>query len=165
MEREFRIRAELVKRKLRRAEEIDGRIETVEPVEQRAAAATDTAHRDPMSAAAGVDKADTAGGRNKLGTGGNSESTARTENAHRPDTGAEVSDRNPEIADGNERTAGTGWESEREVFLQVDRLAPGLLPAGGPQVDHAGADPWHGGTGGVQNKINTIKINIELWKT
>ena len=43
----------------------------------------------------------------------------------------------------------TGWEAEREVFLQVDRLASGLQPAGGPQVDHAGADPWHGGTGGV----------------
>ena len=43
----------------------------------------------------------------------------------------------------------TGWETEREVFLQVDRLAPGLQPAGGPQVDRAGADPWHGGTGGV----------------
>ena len=29
------------------------------------------------------------------------------------------------------------------------RLASGLQPAGGPQVDHAGADPWHGGTGGL----------------
>ena len=54
-----------------------------------------------------------------------------------------------EIADRDEQTAGTGWEPEREVFLQVDRLAPGLQPAGGPQVDHAGADPWHGGTGGL----------------
>ena len=149
MEREFRIRAELVKRKLRRAEEIDGRIETVEPVEQRAAAATDTAHRDPMSAAAGADKADTAGGRNKLGAGGNSESTARTEAVHRPDTGAEVAHRDAEIADRDEQAAGTGWESEREIFLQVDRLAPGFQSAGGPQVDHAGADPWHGGTGGM----------------
>ena len=52
-----------------------------------------------------------------------------------------------EIADRDEQTAGTGWEPEREVFLQVDRLAPGFQPAGGPQVDHAGADPWHGGTG------------------
>lgn len=43
----------------------------------------------------------------------------------------------------------TGWEPEREVFLQVDRLAPGFQPVGGHQVDHAGADPWHGGTGRV----------------
>ena len=51
--------------------------------------------------------------------------------------------------DRDEQTAGTGWEPEREVFLQVDRLAPGFQPAGGPQVDHAGADPWHGDTGGL----------------
>lgn len=117
MEREFRIRAELIKRTFRRAEENDGGIETVEPVEQRAAvcAADDPTYCDPV----------------------------------RPDAGAEVAHRDAEIADGDEHAAGTGWESEREVFLQVDRLAPGLQPAGGPQVDHAGADPWHGDTGGL----------------
>ena len=151
MEREFRIRAELVQRKFHRTEETDGGIEADESAEQRAAAnsAADPAHCDSVRSAAGVEQADGAGRRNKLGAGGNPEDPAGTENAHRPDTGAEVSDRNPEIADGNERTAGTGWESEREVFLQVDRLAPGLQPAGGPQVDYAGADPWHGGTGGL----------------
>jgi hypothetical protein len=151
MEHEFRIRAELIKRTFRRAEENDGGIETVEPVEQRTAgcAAADPAHCDPVRSAAGDEQADGAGRRNKLGAGGNPEDPARTENAHRPDAGAEVTDRDPEITDRDEQTAGTGWESEREVFLQVDRLAPGLQPAGGPQVDHAGADPWHGGTGGV----------------
>ena len=68
---------------------------------------------------------------------------------HISDAGAAVSDRDPGITDGDERTVGTGWEPEREIFLQVDRLAPGFQPAGGPQVDHAGADPWHGGTGGL----------------
>lgn len=153
MEHEFRIRADLIKRKLRRAEETDGGIEADESVEQRAAvcatAAADPAHRDPVRPAAGDEQADGAGRRNKLGAGGNSENTARTEAVHRPDAGAAVSDRDAEIADGDEQTAGTGWEPEREVFLQVDRLAPGLQPAGGPQVDHAGADPWHGGTGGL----------------
>ena len=152
MEHEFRIRAKLVQRKLRRTEETDGGIEADESAEQRIGkytAAGGTAHRDPMRSAAGDEQADGAGRRNKLGTGGNSESTARTEAVHRPDTGAEVAHRDAEIADRDEQTAGTGWESEREVFLQVDRLAPGLQPAGGPQVDHAGADPWHGGTGGL----------------
>ena len=147
MEHEFRIRAELVKRKLRRAEETDGGIEADESAEQRAAAAVDPAHRDPVRSAAGDEQAGGAGRRNKLGAGGNSEDPAGVETAHRPDAGAEVSDRDAEIADRDEQTAGTGWESERKVFLQVDRLAPGLQPAGGPQVDHAGADPWHGGTG------------------
>ena len=152
MEHEFRIRAELVKRKLRRAAETDGGIETAESTEQRTrkyTAADDAAHRDPVRSAADDEQAGKAGGRNKLGAGGNSEYVAGIENAHRPDAGAEVAHRDAEIADRDEQTAGTGWESEREVFLQVDRLAPGLQPAGGPQVDHAGADPWHGGTGGL----------------
>ena len=147
MEHEFRIRAELVKRKLRRAAETDGGIEADESAEQHAAAATDPVHRDPVRAAAGDEQADRAGGRNKLGAGGNSEDPARIENTHRPDAGAEVAHGDAEIADRDEQTAGTGWESEREIFLQVDRLAPEFQPAGGPQVDHAGADPWHGGDG------------------
>ena len=151
MEHEFRIRAKLVQRKLRRAAETDGGIEADESAEQRATgcAAADPAHRDPVRSAAGDEQAGGAGRRNKLGAGGNPEDPAGAKNARRPDTGAAVSGGDAEIADRDEQTAGTGWESEREVFLQVDRLAPGLQPAGGPQVDHAGADPWHGGDGGV----------------
>ena len=149
MEREFRIRAELIKRTFRRAEENDGRIEADESAEQRAAAAADAAHRDPVRSAAGDGQADGAGRRNKLGAGGNSEDPAGAETTHRPDAGAAVSGGDAEITNRDEQTAGTGWEAERAVFFQVDRLAPGLQPAGGPQVDHAGADPWHGGTGGL----------------
>ena len=149
MEHEFRIRAERIKRKFHRAAEIDGGIEADEPAEQRAAAAADPAHCDPVRSAAGDGQADGAGGRNKLGAGGNSEDPAGAETTHRPDAGAEVAHGDAEIADRDEQTAGTGWEPERKVFLQVDRLASGLQPAGGPQVDHAGADPWHGGTGRV----------------
>ena len=149
MEHEFRIRAKLVQRKFHRAAEIDGGIEAAESAEQRAAAnsAANPAHCDPVRSAAGDEQADRAGRRNKLGAGGNPEDPAGTEAVHRPDAGAAVSGGDAEIADRDEQTAGTGWEPEREVFLQVDRLAPGLQPAGGPQVDHAGADPWHGGTG------------------
>ena len=152
MEHEFRIRTELVKRKLRRAAETDGGIEADESAEQRIGkytAADDAAHCDPVRSAAGDEQTGAAGRRNKLGAGENSESNPRSESTHRPDTGAEVAHRDAEIADGDEQTAGTGWEPEREIFLQVDRLASGLQPAGGPQVDHAGADPWHGGTGGL----------------
>ena len=151
MEHEFRIRAEFAKRKFHRAAKIDGGIEADESAEQRAAAnsAADPAHCDPVRSAAGDEQADGAGRRNKLGAGGNSESNPRSESTHRPDTGAEVAHGDAEITDRDEQTAGTGWEPEREVFLQVDRLASGLQPAGGPQVDHAGADPWHGGTGGL----------------
>ena len=152
MEQEVRIRAKLVQRKFRRAAEIGGGIEADEPVEQRIGkytAADDAAHCDPVRSAAGDEQADGTGRRNKLGAGGNSEGPAGAENARRPDTGAAVAHGDAEIADRDEQTAGTGWEPEREVFLQVDRLAPGFQPAGGHQVDHAGADPWHGGTGGL----------------
>ena len=151
MEHEFRIRAKLVQRKFHRAAEIDGGIETDEPAEQRTAgcAAADPAHCDPVRSAAGDEQADRAGRRNKLGTGGNSEDPAGAENTHRPDAGAEVAHRDAEIADRDEQTAGTGWEPEREVFLQMDSVAAGFQPAGGPQVDHAGADPWRSGDGRV----------------
>ena len=152
MEHEFRIRAKLVQRKFYRAEETDGGIETDESAEQRTrkyTAADDAAHRDPVRSAADNEQADGAGRRNKLGAGGNSEDPAGAENARRPNAGAEVSGGDAEIADRDEQTAGTGWESEREVFLQVDRLAPGLQPAGGPQVDRAAFGDRRSGDGRV----------------
>ena len=137
MEHEFRIRAKLVQRKFHRAEETDGGIEADEPAEQRTAAssAADPAHCDSVRSAAGDGQADGAGRRNKLGAGGNSKDPAGAETTHRPDAGAAVSGGDAEITDRDEQTAGTGWEPEREIFLQVDRLAAGLQPAGGPQVD------------------------------
>ena len=151
MEHEFRIRTELVKRKLRRAAEIDGGIETDESAEQRTAgcATANPAHCDPVRPAAGDEQTGGAGRRNKLGAGGNSEDPARIENTHRPDAGAAVSGGDAEIADRDEQTAGTGWESEREVFLQVDSVAAGLQPAGGSQVDSAAFGDRCGGTGGM----------------
>ena len=152
MEHEFRIRAEIVKRKLRRAEETDGGIETDESAEQRTrkyTAADDAAHCDPVRSAADDEQAGKAGGRNKLGAGGNSEYVAGIENAHRPDAGAAVAHRDAEIADRDEQTAGTGWESEREVFLQMDSVAAGLQPAGSPQVDRTACGDRRGGTGRV----------------
>ena len=152
MEHEFRMRAELVQRKLRRAAETDGGIEADEPVEQRIGkytAADDAAHRDPMRSAADDEQAGGTGKRNKLGAGGNSEYVAGIENAHRPDAGAEVAHRDAEIADRDEQTAGTGWEPEREVFLQMDSVAAGLQPAGSPQVDRAAFGDRHGDTGGL----------------
>ena len=150
MEHEFRIRAELIQRKLRRAAETDGRIEADESAEQRTGkytAADDAAHCDPVRSAADDEQAGKAGGRNKLGAGGNSEYVAGIENTHRPDAGAEVAHRDAEITDGDEQAAGTGWEPEREVFLQVDRLASGFQPAGGSQVDCAAFGDRRSGDG------------------
>ena len=152
MEHEFRIRAELIQRKLRRAEETDGGIEADESAEQRIdryTATADPAHCDPVRSAAGDEQAGGAGRRNKLGAGGNSEDPAGAETTHRPDAGAEVAHRDAEIADRDEQTAGTGWEPEREIFLQMDSVAAGLQPAGSPQVDRTACGDRRGGTGGV----------------
>ena len=152
MEHEFRIRAKLVQRKFHRAEETDGGIEADESAEQRIGkytAADDAAHRDPVRSAAGDEQADGAGRRNKLGAGGNSKDPAGAETTHRPDAGAAVAHGDAEIADRDEQTAGTGWESEREVFLQMDSVATGLQPAGGPQVDRTACGDRRGGTGGL----------------
>ena len=152
MEHEFRIRAKLVQRKFHRAAETDGGIEADESAEQRIGkytAADDPAHCDPMRSAAGDEQADGAGGRNKLGAGGNPEDPAEAETTHRPDAGAEVAHRDAEIADGNEQTAGTGWEFEREVFLQMDSVAARFQPAGGPQVDRAAFGNRRSGDGRV----------------
>ena len=152
MEHEFRIRAKLVQRKFYRAEETNGGIETDESAEQRIGkytAADDAAHCDPVRSAAGDEQADGAGRRNKLGAGGNSEDPAGTENVRRPNAGAEVSGGDAEIADRDEQTAGTGWEPEREIFLQMDSVATGLQPAGSPQVDRTACGDRCGGTGRV----------------
>ena len=151
MEHEFRIRAKLVQRKFHRATEIDGGIETDESDEQRTAGrATDNpTHCDPVRSAADDKQAGKADGRNKLGAGGNSEYTARTEAARRSDAGTEIAHGDAEIADRDEQAAGTGWEPEREVFLQMDSVAAGFQPVGGPQVDRAAFDDRSGGTGGM----------------
>ena len=152
MEHEFRIRAKLVQRKFHRAEETDGGIEAAESAAQRIGkytAAVDPAHRDPVRSAADDKQAGKAGGRNKLGAGGNSEYPAGAENAHRPDAGAAVAHGDAEIAGGDEQTAGTGWESEREVFLQMDSVAAGLQPAGSPQVDRTACGDRRSGDGRV----------------
>lgn len=151
MEHEFRIRAELVQRKFHRTEETDGGIEADESAELRAAVCTaaDSAHCDPVRSAAGDGQADGAGRRNKLGAGGNLEDPAGAETTHRPDAGAEIAHGDAEIADRDEQTAGTGWESEREVFLQMDSVAAGLQPVGGPQVDRTACGDRRGGTGRV----------------
>lgn len=153
MEHEFRIRAELVQRKLHRAAEIDGGIETDESAEQRtagcAAAADDPTHCDPVRSAADDKQAGKAGGRNELGTGGDPENAPQSENAHRPGVGAEHTGRDAEIADRDEQASGTGWEPERAVFLQMDSVAAGFQSARSDQVDHAGDAAWLGGAGGM----------------
>ena len=138
MEHEFRIRSECI------SAEIAARVKTNESTEQQRVHTghTDDAYRDPVSAATGADQTDAAGRGNQLGAGEYSPNTPRSENAYRPD-------RDAESAGENRQSAGTGWEEERETYLQMAEVAAGLrLPDAG-QVAGAAADSGSGGTGGV----------------
>ena len=138
MEHEFRIRSECT------SAEITARVKTDESAEQQRARTehTDDAYRDPVSAAAGADQADAAGRGDQLGAGEYSPNAPRSENAYRPD-------RNTESAGEDRQPAGTGWEEEREAYLQMAEVAAGLrLPDAG-QVAGAAVDSGSGGTGGM----------------
>lgn len=80
--------------------------------------------------------------RDQLGAGEYSPNTPQSENAYRPD-------RNAESTGENRQPTGTGWEEEREAYLQMAEVAAGLrLPDAG-QVAGAAVDSGGGGTGGV----------------
>ena len=152
MEHEFRIRAKLVQRKFHRAAETDGGIEADESVEQR------IAKTPPQTIQPIVIQCDLPQAMNKLteqadGINWELEEIRKTLPELKPHIDLtpvqqSLTEMQKSLTEMNKLLERVG-ESEREVFLQVDRLAPGFQPAGGPQVDHAGADPWHGGTGGV----------------
>ena len=67
--------------------------------------------------------------------------------SHRPDSGAEQHGEDPEIVDGDDHSAGTGWEEERKAFLQMAGLASGLRPDRSGQMDRTGT-AHRGGTAG-----------------
>lgn len=67
--------------------------------------------------------------------------------SHRPDSGAEQHGGDPEIVDGDDHSAGTGWEEERKAFLQMAGLASGLRPDRSGQMDRTGT-AHRGGTAG-----------------
>ena len=115
MEYEFRIREEI----------IYGRAHGPEPARAFTAADsagvefTDHAHCHPVSAAGGSDDADTEDRIHRVGSAWNAGVSSEPEITHRPDSGAEQHGGDPEIVDGDDHSAGTGWEEERKAFLQM----------------------------------------------
>ena len=143
MEHEFRIRQDL----------IHGRAHGTEP--SRANTAADSAgaefvyhtYRHPVSAAGGADSIDTEDRIHWAGSARDAGVSSESEIPHRPDRSAEQHDGDPELAGGVDRSAGTGWEEEREAYLQMAGLASELRPDRSDQVDRAGA-AHRGGTAG-----------------
>lgn len=143
MEYEFRIREEI----------IYGRAHGPEPARAFTAADsagvefTDHAHCHPVSVAGASDDADTEDRIHRVGSAWNAGVSSEPEITHRPDSGAEQHGEDPEIVDGDDHSAGTGWEEERKAFLQMAGLASGLRPDRSGQMDRTGT-AHRGGTAG-----------------
>ena len=134
MNYEFRIREEI----------IYGRAHATEPSYTHTAADsagtefTDHSHRHSVSAAGGTDYADEKDGIHRSGGAWDAGVSSEPELPHRPDNRAEQHGRDAEIVDGDDHTAGTGWEEERKAYLQMVELASGLRPDRSDQVDRTG---------------------------
>ena len=137
MEHEFRIRAEIVSARTQAAQH---------PADS--ASDADTTSRS-VSLESGLGANDEIHGCTVVPCGSADGSVGERQQADVTASHTDAAGRSAEDGAASGTDDRTGWETEREVFLQVDRLASGLQPAGGPQVDHAGADPWHGGDGGL----------------
>lgn len=137
MEHEFRIRAEIVSARTQAAQH---------PADS--ASDADTTSRS-VSLESGLGANDEIHGCTVVPCGSADGSVGERQQADVTASHTDAAGRSAEDGAASGTDDRTGWETEREVFLQVDRLASGLQPADGPQVDHAGADPWHGGTGRV----------------
>jgi len=143
MNYEFRIREEI----------IHGRAHGTEPSRAYTAAhsaraeVTDHTHRHPVSVAGGADEADAENRIHRAGSARDAGVSSEPEIPHRSDNGAEQHGRDAEIVDGDDHTAGTGWEEERAAYLHMAGLASGLRPDRSDQVDRAGTAPRGGAAG------------------
>ena len=144
MEYEFRIRKQLT------AQENAAGVETNQPTEsaeQHGAEFTDHTRRDSVSAAGGTDSIDAKDGIHWAGSTCDAGVSSEPEIPHGSDSRAEHHDGDAEDIDADVFSAGTGWEEEREAYLQMAELASGLRPDGSHQVDHAGT-AHHSSTAG-----------------
>ena len=138
MEHEFRIRKQLTSQKNAAGVETNESTEPAEPAEQRGAEFTDHTNRHPVSAAGGADSVDTEDGRHHPGSAYDAGVSSEPEIPHRSDSGRELHDGDAENIGADDFSAGTGWEEEREAYLQMAELASGLRPDRGDQMDRAG---------------------------
>ena len=137
MEHEFRIRAEIVSARTQAAQHPAGSV----------ASADTTSRSTPHESGLGAN--DERSGYTVVPCGSADGSVGAHQQADVAASHADAAGRSAESGAASGTDDRTGWETEREVFLQVDRLASELQPAGGPQVDHAGDTARFGDAGGV----------------
>ena len=137
MEHEFRIRAEIV----------SARTQAAQPPADSAADAGTTSRS--VSLESGLGANDEIHGCTVVPCGSADRSVGERQQADVAASHADAAGRSAEGGAASGADDRTGWEAEREVFLQVDRLASGFQPAGGPQVDRAAFGDRRSGDGRV----------------
>jgi len=135
MEYEFRIRKQLAEQEVVAGAEAD---KSTEPAEQHGTEFTDHPYRDSVSAAGGSDSIDAEGGIHRAGSTCDAGVSSESAIPHRLDSSAELHGGDAESIDADDFSAGTGWEEEREAYLQMAELASGLRPDRSNQMDSAG---------------------------
>lgn len=145
MEYEFRIRKQLTAQKNAAGVETD---QPAEPAERLRTKYTDHSHRHPVSAAGGADGIDTEDGIHHVGSVRDAGVSSEPEIPYRSDGGGELHGGDAENIGADDFSAGTGWEEERETYLQMAELASGLRPDRGDQMDRAGTAHRGGAAGG-----------------
>lgn len=135
MEYEFRIRKQLTAQENSAGVETD---ESTESAEQHRTEFTDHTYRDSVSAAGGADSIDTEDGIHRAGSACDAGVSSEPEIPHRSDSRAEHHDGDAEDIDADVFSDGTGWEEEREAYLQMAEVASGFRPDRSNQVDSAG---------------------------
>lgn len=144
MEYEFRIRKQLTAQENAAGVETD---ESTESAKQHGTEFTDHPYRDSVSAAGGAVEANAENRIHRSGSAWDAGVSPEPEIPHRSDNSTEQHGGDPEIVDGDDRAAGTGWEEERAAYLHMAGLASGLRPDRSDQVDRTGT-AHRGGTAG-----------------
>ena len=144
MEYEFRIRKQLTAQENAAGVETD---ESTESAGQRGAEFTGHTYRDSVSAAGGADKAAAEDGIHRAGSTCDAGVSSEPEIPHGSDSRADLYGGDAENIDAGDFSAGTGWEEEREAYLQMVELASGLQPDRSNEMDHAGAAHRSSSTG------------------
>ena len=143
MEYEFRIRTEIIHGRAvgeepSRADGAD-HAATQGTADSPGAERTDHPHRHPVPSAGGADSVDTEDRVYLPGSARDAGVSSEPEIPHGPDNGGELHGGDPKIIEDDDHASRTGWEKEREAYLQMAELASGLRPDRGEQVDRAGA--------------------------
>lgn len=152
MEYEFRLRTELIHGRTVGEESSCADGTDYAAADSPGAERTNHTHRHSVSSAGGADSIDTEDRIYPPGSAWDAGVSPEPEILHGSDNGGELYGRDSEIIARDDLPSRTGWEEERKAYLQMAKLASGLRPGRGEQVDCTGAAHCGSTTGdGIQH--------------